>query len=71
MKARVDDRPDEETSLDETDVAEHGRTADGETTSLDRRLFMQLHAFGGARDTAALASALDAARRSRACSTRT
>jgi chlorite dismutase len=61
MKARVDDRPDEETSLDETDVAEHGRTADGETTSLDRRLFMQLQAFGGATDTAALASALDAA----------
>jgi chlorite dismutase len=61
MKARVDDRPDEETSLDETDVAEHGRTADGETTSLDRRLFIQLHAFGSAPDTAALASALDAA----------
>ena len=49
MKARVDERP-EEASLDGVDVAEHGRTADGETTSLDRRLFMQLHAFGGARD---------------------
>jgi hypothetical protein len=61
MKARVDERPDEETSRDETDVAEHGRTADGETTSLDRRLFMQLHAFGGASDTGALASALTAA----------
>jgi chlorite dismutase len=61
VKARVDDRPDERTSLDETDVAEHGRTAEGETTSLDRRLFMQLHAFGGARDTAALSSALAAA----------
>lgn len=60
MNARVDDRPDEET-LVEADVAEHGRTADGETTSLDRRLYMQLHAFGGARDTPALVAALEAA----------
>jgi chlorite dismutase len=60
VKARVDDRP-EEVAQDEVDVAEHGRTAEGETISLDRRLFMQLHAFGGARDTSALASALDAA----------
>jgi chlorite dismutase len=61
VKARVDDRPDEEASLDEVDVAEHGRTAEGEITSLDRRLYMQLHAFGGARDTGALAAALDEA----------
>jgi chlorite dismutase len=61
VKARVDDRPDEEASLDETDVAEHGRTAEGETTTLDRRLFMQLHAFAGASDTRALVSALQAA----------
>ena len=59
VKARVDDRP-EEASLEIADVAEHGRTAEGETTSLDRRLFMQLHAFGGARDSSALAQALDA-----------
>jgi Chlorite dismutase len=59
VKARVDDRPDEETL--EADVAEHGTTAEGERTSLDRRLFMQLHAFGGATDTRLLASALDAA----------
>ena len=51
MKARVDDRPDEE-ELEAADVAEHGRTAEGETTSLDRRLFMQLQAFGGAGDPA-------------------
>jgi chlorite dismutase len=57
VSARVDDRPDEET----LDVAEHGRTATGETTSLDRRLFMQLQAFGGAGDTAKLVSALQAA----------
>jgi Chlorite dismutase len=59
VKARVDDRPDEEASLGEADVAEHGRSAEGETTSLDRRLFMQLHAFGDARDTSALADALE------------
>jgi chlorite dismutase len=57
VTARVDDRPDEET-LDEVDVAEHGRTEAGERTSLDRRLFMQLQAFGGATDTARLVSAL-------------
>jgi Chlorite dismutase len=60
VKARVDDRPDEET-LVEADVAEHGRTAEGERTSLDRRLFMQVQAFGGAPDTARLVSALEAA----------
>jgi hypothetical protein len=59
VRARVDERPDE-AALDSVDVAEHGRTAAGETTSLDRRLYMQLHAFGGARDTGALASALQA-----------
>jgi chlorite dismutase len=55
----VDDRPDE--VAEAADVAEHGRSADGETTSLDRRLFMQLQAFGGARDTARLAAALEEA----------
>ena len=47
--------------LDGVDVAEHGRSADGETTSLDRRLYMQLHAFGDARETVRLAVALEAA----------
>jgi chlorite dismutase len=56
--ARVDERLDE-AALDEVDVAEHGRTAAGEPTSLDRRLFMQLQAFGGATATAPLAAALD------------
>ena len=60
MKARVDDRSEEE-ALEEVDVAEHGRTAEGEATSLDRRLYMQLHAFGGARQTTELAGALEAA----------
>ena len=60
VKARVDDRP-EGNELEGVDVAEHGRSAEGETTSLDRRIFMQLQAFGGARDTGALTAALDAA----------
>ena len=60
MKARVDDRP-EEQQAETVDIAEHGRTAEGEATSLDRRLYMQLHAFGGAGDTSTLVSALEAA----------
>lgn len=60
VKARVDERS-EEQELEALDVAEHGRTAEGETTSLDRRLYMQLHAFGGVSDTATLVPALDAA----------
>ena len=60
VKARVDDRP-EGSEHEGVDVAEHGRSADGETTTLDRRLFMQLHAYGGSRDTGALADALDSA----------
>ncbi len=58
VKARVDDRPEE--NLEGVDVAEHGRSADGEPTSLDRRLYMQLHAYGGAGETATLVSALEA-----------
>jgi chlorite dismutase len=60
VKARVDDRPDAD-ARDDADVSEHGRTAEGETISLDRRLFMQLHAFGGAANTAELVRALEAA----------
>jgi chlorite dismutase len=59
MKARVDERP-EEDELEAADVVEHGRSAEGETTSLDRRLFMQLQAFGGAGETRPLADALEA-----------
>jgi chlorite dismutase len=60
VRARVDDRP-EDSELENVDVAEHGLSAEGETTSLDRRLYMQLHAYGGAPDSAALISALGAA----------
>ena len=56
VKARVDDRPEQD--LAAVDVAEHGRSADGEPTTLDRRLYMQLHAYRGAGDTAALSGAL-------------
>ena len=60
VKGRVDDRP-EGDEREGADVAEHGRSANGEVTSLDRRLYMQLHAYGGAGDSAALISALEAA----------
>jgi chlorite dismutase len=60
VKARIDDRP-EEDGRDQIDVAEHGRTSEGDTTSLDRRLYMQLHAFGGARETRPLVDAFAAA----------
>ena len=58
--ARVDERPDAP-ETDVVDVTEHGRSAEGATTSLDRRLFMQLHAFGDARNTGALIAALETA----------
>jgi hypothetical protein len=59
-KPRIDDRSALIAGqvVEETDVDEHGRTAEGETTSLDRRLYMQLQAFGGAHQTAPLADAL-------------
>jgi chlorite dismutase len=60
VRARVDDRPAEQ-EQDGVDVAEHGRSPDGEITSLDRRLFMQLHAYGGSRHTRALIAALESA----------
>jgi chlorite dismutase len=60
VKARVDDRPDTP-EAESVDVAEHGRSPEGETTTLDRRLFMQLHVFGGARDTGTLIAALESA----------
>jgi chlorite dismutase len=60
VTGRVDERL-EDSELDAVDVAEHGRSADGDATSLDRRLYMQLHAYGGARDSGALVSALEAA----------
>lgn len=41
-----------------TDLREKGAVKDGERQALDRRLFMQLLAFGGCRDTAPLIEAL-------------
>jgi hypothetical protein len=41
-----------------TDILEHGRSADGRPITSDRRLFVQLIAYGGCKDTAALARAL-------------
>jgi chlorite dismutase len=40
------------------DISEQSRTADGRTLSLDRRLFMQLLAFGGSGEAAELIEAL-------------
>ena len=59
--ARVDERLEQDAPAAEVDVAEHGRSAEGAATRLDRRLFMQLHAFGGAGETSALARALEGA----------
>src|SRR5580658_8185269 len=42
------------------DIREKGAPLNGEPQRLDRRLFMQLLAFGGCTDSAALAKALDA-----------
>ena len=42
----------------EADVLEHGRSREGTETSSDRRLFMQLLAFGDCTDAAALAPVL-------------
>ncbi|HVS16409.1 MAG TPA: chlorite dismutase family protein [Thermoanaerobaculia bacterium] len=45
----------------ELDLRERSRTRDGATLALDRRLFMQLLAFGGADDLGPLREALEAA----------
>ncbi|RMG95135.1 MAG: hypothetical protein D6706_12770 [Chloroflexi bacterium] len=47
--------------IEQVDVREKGRGADGKPISLDRRLFMQLLAFGGCGDPAPLIEALAAA----------
>jgi chlorite dismutase len=44
--------------LENTDISEKGRSPDGQTISFDRRLFMQLLAYGSCHDTDALVSAL-------------
>lgn len=48
--------------LEEVDVSEKGRSATGETISMDRRLYMQFMAFGGCRDSRRLVDALETAR---------
>lgn len=49
------------TDLENIDIREKGRGADGNVISSDRRLFMQFMAFGNAHDTHALVAALEAA----------
>lgn len=41
------------------DIGEKGKNAEGEVTSLNRRLFFQFHAFGDCTDTAPLVTALE------------
>jgi chlorite dismutase len=41
------------------DISEHGRAGDGSTITSNRRLFMQLLAFGGCIETATLVDALE------------
>ncbi len=43
---------------DAPDIREKGRSKSGETTATDRRLFMQLYAFGGCRDPRSAAKAV-------------
>lgn len=45
---------------EQIDIAEHGRAADGGVVRLDRRLFIQLLAFGNCRDTSSVVHALEA-----------
>jgi chlorite dismutase len=44
----------------DVEIVEHDRDQDDEPFAVDRRLFMQLYAFGRARDTSALVDALTA-----------
>ncbi len=46
------------TTIEGLDISEQSRTREGEVQRLDRRLFMQLHAFGESRDTDFLVEAL-------------
>ena len=46
--------------MTDVEIVEHDRDQDDEPFAVDRRLFMQLYAFGRARDTSALVDALTA-----------
>jgi chlorite dismutase len=46
--------------VEEVNISENGRSPDGEVISLNRRLFVQVMAFGGVKDTQALIEALQA-----------
>lgn len=51
----------EEEDLDRVDIDEKGSTVDGQVISSDRRLFMQLLAYGGCHDSSPLRVALEQA----------
>jgi len=46
--------------VEKVDISEKGRSAEGEIISLDRRLYVQVMAFGDVKDTQLLIDALDA-----------
>lgn len=48
-------------NLDQVDIGEKGRTAEGQIISSDRRLFMQLLAYGGCHDSSSMVVALEQA----------
>jgi len=55
------EKPVERTPNGAPDIREKGRSKSGETTSTERRLFVQLHAFGGCRDPRRVAQAVERA----------
>lgn len=50
-----------EVNIRKVDLGERGKNADGESITMDRRLYMQMLAFGDCQDTAAVVEALEAA----------
>lgn len=55
----LQERP-QSNDLENVDLSEKGRSAEGEVISSNRRLFMQFMAFGGVTDSTALITALEA-----------
>src|SRR5687768_5012725 len=53
------ERPQPQAAREPLDISEKGAPKDGARQTLDRRLFMQVLGFGGAKDLWALAQALE------------
>ncbi|MEM8862735.1 MAG: chlorite dismutase family protein [Chloroflexota bacterium] len=50
-----------EVNIRKVDLGERGKNAEGESITMDRRLYMQMLAFGDCQDTSAVVEALEAA----------